>query len=110
MLTTLFTWIADATLLDSLSWCAGGYCAAVLLAVWTVGIVVLVCSNIENRFLLVPVFLAFSGVFGLIVVFAIPLTATVVANAVTFVLFIVSLEVLKKRRSVDAFAFTKHRH
>lgn len=110
MLTTLFTSIEDATLLGSLSWCTGGYCAAVLLAVWTVGIVVLVCSNIENRFLLIPVFLAFSGVFGLIVVFAIPLTGTVVANAVTFVLFIVSLEVLKKRRSVDAFAFTKHRH
>ena len=108
MLTTLFTWIADATLLGSPSWCTGGYCAGVLLAVWTVGIVVLVCSNIENRFLLVPVFLAFSGVFGLIVVFAIPLAGTVAANAATFVLFIVSLEVLKKPR--PAHAFTKHHH
>ena len=110
MLTTLFTSIEDATLLGSLSWCTGGYCAAVLLAVWTVGIVILVCSNIENRFLLVPLLLAFSGIFGLIVVFAIPLTGTVAANAATFVLFIVSLEVLKKPRSVHAFALTKHRH
>ena len=110
MLTTLFTSIEDATLLGSLSWCTGGYCAAVLLAVWTVGIVILVCSNIENRFLSVPVFLALSGVFGLVVVFAIPLTATVVANAITFVVFIVSLEALKNRPSVDAFAITKHRH
>ena len=108
MLTTHFTWIADATLLGSLSWCSGGYCGAVLLAVWTVGIVVLVCSNIENRFVLFPVFLAFSGVVGLIVVFAIPLTGTVAANAATFVLFIVSLEVLKKPRSEHAF--TKHPH
>jgi hypothetical protein len=108
MLTTLFTSIEDATLLGSPSWCTGGYCAAVLLAVWTVGIVVLVCSNIENRFFVVPVFLAFSGVFGLIVVFAIPLTGTVAANAATFVLFIVSLEVLKKPRS--AHAFSKHPH
>ena len=110
MLTTLFTWIAGATLFDSPSWCTGDYCVAVLLAVWTVGIVVLVCSNIENRFLSVPVFLALSGVFGLVVVFAIPLTATVVANAITFVVFIVSLEALKNRPSVDAFAITKHRH
>jgi hypothetical protein len=107
MLTTLFKWIAGPAFLSSLFWCSGGNRAALLLAAWTVGIVVFVCSNVADRFLLVPVILAFGGAFGLIAVFAIPLTATVAANAATFVLFIVSLEVLKKRRFVHAL--TKHR-
>ncbi len=107
MLTTLFKWIAGSAFLGSLFWCSGDDRAALLLAGWTIGIVVFVCSNVADRFLLVPVILAFGGVFSLIVVFAIPVTATVAANAATFVLFIVSLEVLQKRRFVHAL--TKHR-
>jgi hypothetical protein len=103
MLTALFKWIAGSVFLGSLFWCSTLDCVA-LLAVWTAAIGVLICSNLADRSLWIPALLALSGVLSSIVVFGIPDNITVVANLATLVLFIVSLQMLKKHHSSISFA------
>ncbi len=107
MLTTLLKWSPGAAFLSSLFWCPARDCAVVLLAVWTVAIGTFVYSNLADRFLWIPMLLAFAGVFGSILVLAIPANITLAANVATLILFVVSLEVLKRRRS--SIAFMRHR-
>jgi hypothetical protein len=99
MLTTLLAWITGAVFLAGLFWCSARDCVALLLAVWTVAIAALVYSNLANRLLWIPVLLALTGVFGSLFALAIPTNITLAVNEATLVLFIVSLEVLRKRRS-----------
>lgn len=106
MLTALLKWIAIATFLGSLFWCSARDCVALLVAVWTVAIGVFVYSNLAGRFLWIPVLLALAGVFGSILMLAVPANITLAANVATLVLFIVSLEVLKKHGS--SIAFVRH--
>jgi len=107
MLTTLLKWLAGSALLGSLFWCSARDCAALLLAVWVVAIGVFVCTNLPDRFLWVPVSLALAGLFSAILVLTIPANVSRTASVATLVLFVVSLEVLKKRRS--SLALMRHR-
>jgi hypothetical protein len=68
----------------------------------------LVFSDLTNRFLWIPVLLAFVGVFGTVVVLVIPGNATLAANGATLVMFIISVETLKKKRR-SSIAFMRHR-
>lgn len=97
MLTTLLKWTTGAAFLGSLFWCSARDCTTLLLAVWMVAIGVFVYSNLAHRFLWIPAFLALAGVFGSIFVIAIPGSITLAANVATLVIFIVSVEVLKKK-------------
>ena len=104
MLMTLLKWITGAAFLGSLFWCSDRACVVLLLAIWTVAIGVLVYSDLADRFLWIPVLLALAGVFSSILPLAISPNVAVVANEAILILFIVSLEVLtKRRRSSIAF-------
>jgi hypothetical protein len=69
-----------------------------LLIVWTAAILVLVESDIVRRFIWIPVFLGLAGVLGTISILAIPANVILVANVATLAVFMVSFEVLKKKR------------
>jgi hypothetical protein len=108
MLTTLLKWTMGAAFLGSLFWCSARDCTTLLLAVWMVAIGVLVYSNLGHRFLWIPVLVALAGVFGSIFVIAIPGSLTLAANVATLVIFIVSVEVLKKKHR-SAMALMRQR-
>ena len=82
-----------------------GTLVVLLLAVWLGAIAVLVCVDRAEKFLWIPALLAVAGVFSSILPFAISPNVALVANGVILILFIASLEVLKKRRSL----FMRHR-
>lgn len=108
MLTTLLKWITGAAFLGSLFWCSARDCTALLLAVWTLAIGVFVYSDLADRFLWIPVLLALAGVFSSILPLATSPNMALVANAATLVLFMVSLEVLKKKHR-SSMALIRHR-
>jgi hypothetical protein len=108
MFITLLKWITGAAFLGSLFWCSARNCVTLLLAVWTIAIASFVYSNLKDRFLGIPVFLAAAGVFGSIFVLAIPGNITLAANVAVLVTFVVSLEVLKKKRR-SSIALMRHR-
>jgi hypothetical protein len=108
VLTTLLKCITVIPFLGSLFWYSSRDCAVLLLAIWTVAIGGFVFSNLTNRFLWIPVLLAFVGVFGTVVVLVIPGNATLAANEATLVMFIVSVETLKKKRRLS-IAFMRQR-
>jgi hypothetical protein len=83
MLTTLLKWITGAAFLGSLFWYSARDCAALLLAVWTVAVGIFIHSNVADRLLWIPVALALAGVFGSVVVLAIPSNITLAANVAT---------------------------
>jgi hypothetical protein len=62
--------------------------------------------DLADKFLWVPVFLALAGVFSSILPLATTPSVALIANAATLVLFIVSLEVLTRKRRLSV-AFDK---
>jgi hypothetical protein len=108
MLKTLLKWIVGAAILGSLFWCSNRECVALLLTVWTVAIGIFVYSNLADRFLWIPVLLALFGVFGSILVLAIPANIILAGNMATLILFAISLEVLKDKRH-SSIAVLRHR-
>lgn len=97
MLTTLLIWIVGVVILGSLFWCSARVCVALLLAIWTVAVGILVDSNLDDRFLWIPVVLAVCGVFGSMVVLADAAKIVLAANVVILALFAVSVEALKTK-------------
>lgn len=97
MLMLLMTLIAVAGFVASLFWCSTRDCVALLLAAWTVAIVVFVYMNLPERHLWIPALLALAGVLGCVFVLAFPGNLTLAANVTTLVLFVVSLDVLRER-------------
>ena len=97
-----------AAILGSLFWCSACQCVSLLLVIWTLAIGFLAYFNLANRFLWIPVLLALAGVFGSILVLAIPADIILAANVATLVLFGVSLEVLKDKRD-SSVAVLRHR-
>jgi hypothetical protein len=108
MLTTLLKWTTGIAFLGSLLWCSARDCTALLLAAWMVAIGVFIYSDLADRFLWIPVLVALAGVFGSIFVIAIPGGITLAANVATLVIFILSVEVLKKKYRA-AMAVVRHR-
>lgn len=103
MLTTLLRTVIGGAFLGSLFWFSDrDWVGLLLLAVWTVAIGAMIHSNLAERFLWIPLALALTGLFSSIIVLAIPANITLAANLVTIVLFLVSLEVLKRQRSLIA--------
>ncbi len=89
--------VSGVVFLGSLFWCPRDHCVVLLLAVWAIALGILVYSNLADRFLWIPILLALSGLFGLILLLAIPTSTTLAAEEVTLVMFVVSLAVLKKK-------------
>jgi len=79
-----------------------------LLAVWTVAIVVFVASNFAGRFLWVPVLLGLTGVLSCIFMFALPAMLTLAINVPALMLFVLALELLKNKHH-SPVALVKHR-
>jgi hypothetical protein len=102
----LLEWISEIAFIESLFGYSARECAALLLAVWTVVIGVFVCSNFAEKLLWIPVLLGVTGVLGSIFVLAIPANVVLATDIATLALFIVSFEVLKKRR--PSMAAVKH--
>jgi hypothetical protein len=88
--------VSGMVFLGSLIWYPSGVCAGLLLAVWTIAIVVFAFSNVAGRFLWIPLLLALSGLLGSIFLLAIPNTMILTAEEAMLVTFMVSLELLKK--------------
>ncbi len=107
MLTTLLKWITGATFLGTPLLSSTRNWAALLLVVWALAIGVFVYSNLTYRFLWIQVVLALAGVFGSTFALAIPGDIALAANGLTLVIFVVSLEVLKKKRR--SIALVRHR-
>lgn len=100
MVTTLLKSIAAIAFLCILFWLSAyDWIGLVLLVVWILAIGVLLHSDLAQRFLWIPVALALAGLFGSMIMLAIPGAVTLAANVVILALLFVSLEVLKKRRS-----------
>jgi hypothetical protein len=95
--------IAGAAFFGSLFSGSSRECAALLLLAWTVAIGIFTYLNLPDRLLWIPVLLAVAGVFGPILVLAIPAQIALAASAATFVLFIASLELLSAKRWSRAF-------
>lgn len=108
MLTMLLKWTAGAAFLGSLFWCPTRDCVMLLLAAWMVAIGWFVHLNLGDESLGIPVSLAAAGVLGSVFVLAIPGNITLAANLAVFVTFVVSLEVLKKKRC-SSIAYARHR-
>ena len=89
--------VSGMVFLGSLFWCPSGMCAALLLAVWTIGIALFAYSNVPEPFLWIPLLLALTGLFGSIFILAIPDTVILAAEEATLVVFMISLGLLKKR-------------
>jgi hypothetical protein len=98
MSATILRIFADTASLGSMLWFAARDCATLLLVVWTAAIAVFVDSNLVARFLWIPVSLGLAGVVGSLLILAIPVGITLAVNVATLVLFVVSFELLKKRR------------
>jgi hypothetical protein len=107
MVMTLLKWMSAGTFAGSLYYSPSRYCAALLLAVWAIAIVVFVHSNLAEKFLWVPVLLGLAGVFGSIVVLVLPANITLTVDLATLVLFVAAVDALKKRRPL--LALIKHR-
>ena len=75
-----------------------GTVVVLLLAVWLAALAVFVSEDTAEEFLWIPVLLAAAGVVSSILPFAIPSTAAVAMNGTILILFVVSLEVLQRRR------------
>ena len=108
MLTTPLKWTTGSAFLGSLFWFSPGDCTALLLAAWMAAIGVFIYSDLADRFLWIPLLVALAGVFGSIFVIAIPGSITLATNAATLVIFIVSVEMLKKKHR-SAMAMVRHR-
>jgi hypothetical protein len=104
MPTTLLKWFMVAALFGGLFWCSTGHCVALLVAIWAVATLVLVYSNLDERFSWIPVLLALAGLFGSILILAIPGDITLAINEAILITFLISVEVLKKERRSVAFA------
>jgi hypothetical protein len=77
---------------------------ALLVAIWAVATLVLVYSNLDERFSWIPVLLALAGLFGSILILAVPGDITLAINEAILITFLISVEVLKKERRSVAFA------
>ncbi len=108
MLAILLKWITTAAVFGSLFFCSARDCAALLLVVWSVAIGILVCSNLGDRLLWLPVFLGLVGVFGSVFMLAIPVRINLAVNGITLAMFIVSLEILTKHGR-SSLVVVKHR-
>jgi len=109
MFASLLKWITVDAFLGSLFWFSNtNYLVLLLLAAWMAAIAVLVHSNLGDRFCWIPVALVLAGVFGSMFVLAIPTNMTLAVNEITLVIFIVSIEVLKKERR-EPIALVSHR-
>lgn len=105
MLTMFSKWITGTVFLGSLFWfSAHDWVALLLLSTWMVAIAVLVRSDLMDRFLWIPMVIALAGVLGSVFVFAIPAGITLAVNELTLVMFVVSFEVLKKRKGQGQLA------
>ncbi len=98
--------VSSMVFLGSLFWCPSGMCAALLLAVWTIGIALFAYSNVPEPFLWIPLLLALTGLFGAIFILAIPNTVILAAEEALLVVFMVSLGSLKKRSDYGATSKT----
>ena len=75
-----------------------GTVVVLLLTVWFAALAVFVCQETAQEFVWIPVLLSVAGVFSSILPFAIPCTAAVAINGTILIPFVVSLEVLQRRR------------
>ena len=75
-----------------------GTVVVLLLVVWLAAVAVFVYEDSAEEFFWIPLFLAGAGVFSSLLPFAIPAIAAVAINGTILILFVVSLEVLQRRR------------
>jgi hypothetical protein len=94
--TMLVKCVSGMVFLASLFLCPTGVCAALLLAVWTIGMLAFACSNVADRFLWIPPVVAFTGIVGLIFILAEPNRVTLAAEEAMLIIFVLSLGLLKK--------------
>ena len=99
MLVQMSKWILGSALLGELFWCRPYDCVLLLLVGWTVAVAVLLYLNLASRVLWIPVLLAITGVFGSLVILAIPGNVTLAVNVATLAGFAVSVELLERWRS-----------
>ncbi len=100
MFQTVLKWICAGTFAGSLYYWPNLYCAEILLAVWILSIVVFAHSNLAENW--IPVVLGITGVFGSIVVLALPARSTLTVDLAALALFAVAVDVLKKRKPLLA--------
>jgi hypothetical protein len=91
-----------ALFFGSLFWCPSGVCAALLLGIWAISIAAFACSNMAERFLWIPPLLALTGMFGLVLVLAIPNRVMVAAEEAMLIMFVALLGLLRKRSHPSA--------
>ena len=75
-----------------------GIVVILLLVVWLAVVAVVVYEDTAEEFLWIPVFLAAAGVFSSLLPFATSSILAVAINGTILILFVVSLEVLQRRR------------
>jgi hypothetical protein len=109
MFKTLLKGIMGAAILGTLYLWSTRDCVVPMLAVWTAAIWVLICFNLADRLLWIPVVLALAGVFGSILALVVPVDIGLTANLATLLLFCFSLERLKRKRR-SAVVVVGHRH
>lgn len=74
-----------------------GTLVLMLLAMWVGAIAVLVCVDLAERFLWIPVLLALTGVFTSILPLVISSNIAPVANLATLILFVLSLQMFRPK-------------
>jgi hypothetical protein len=79
-------------------WFSARDCVTLLLVIWAAAIATFVESNTVARLLWIPISLGLIGVLGSLVILAIPSNVILEANVATLVLFVISFEVLKRKR------------
>ena len=85
-----------------------GQLILLLLVVWTGLIAAFIHVTLSDKYLWIPVLLALVGVFSSLLPLAITPNVTLVVNAATLILFIVSLERLRPKCR-GAIALVSHR-
>jgi hypothetical protein len=100
MYTRLLRWITIAAVLGSLFRCSSRVSVALLFGMWIVLIAMFGYMDVTDRFSWVPAMLGVGGVFGAVLALVIPGAVPLTANVAVLLLFVISLELLvKKRRS-----------
>ncbi|HWR15447.1 MAG TPA: hypothetical protein VN577_11510 [Terriglobales bacterium] len=91
-----------------MSWFSARDSVTLLLIAWSTAIAVFAASDVTGRFIWIPVSLGLAGVMGSIIMLAIPANVMLASNIATIILFVVSLEVLKKIHR-SCLASVRHR-
>jgi hypothetical protein len=100
MFTRLLRWATVAAVLGSLFQCSSRGSVALLFGMWVVVIAMFGYLDMTDRFIWVPALLGVGGVFGTVIALAVPGKIPLAANVAVLLSFVISLEVLmKKRRS-----------